>query len=189
MTARRAVFATAALLVSGSAAAHTGVGSVGGLASGLLHPIAGWDHLLAAVAVGLWAARHQGRKAFLLPLAFLSAMTAGIALGLGEIALPGVEPTILASLIIFGGALVFSRQAPAGLAAGVLAAFAIFHGYAHGAEATASAALTTYGFGLLLTTALLHGTGALAGRLLHPLVIRFAGAAIGTAGLWMFAAG
>ncbi|WP_303901517.1 HupE/UreJ family protein [Thiohalomonas denitrificans] len=189
MTARSVMFAIAALLASGIAAAHTGTGLGAGFGSGLLHPIVGWDHLLAAVAVGLWAARHPSRTALMLPLVFLGAMTTGIVLGLGGAMLPGAEPAILGSLIVFGGALVLKRRIPAGLAAAVLALFAVFHGNAHGAEMPIAARLFTYGSGLLLATAILHGTGILAGRLAHPLVLRWVGVAIGSVGLWMLAAG
>ena len=44
------------LLASGTALAHPG--HDGGLAAGLAHPFTGLDHLLAMVAVGLWAAQQ-----------------------------------------------------------------------------------------------------------------------------------
>ncbi|HRE53558.1 MAG TPA: HupE/UreJ family protein, partial [Candidatus Competibacter sp.] len=49
-----------------------------GFAAGLLHPLTGLDHLLAMVAVGLFAARAAGPK--LAPATFVLAM----ALGAGE---------------------------------------------------------------------------------------------------------
>lgn len=39
-----------------AAEAHTGQGVIGGFSSGFLHPITGWDHVVAMVAVGLWGA-------------------------------------------------------------------------------------------------------------------------------------
>ena len=39
-----------------AAHAHSSEGIAGGLASGFLHPILGFDHLVAMVAVGLWGA-------------------------------------------------------------------------------------------------------------------------------------
>lgn len=187
MIVRRALFATALLVVSGTAAAHTGTGS--GLGGGLLHPILGWDHLLAAFAVGLWAARERSRAVILLPVAFLAAMSVGIVLGIGGIALPGVEPALLLSLVVVGAALAFTRRAPLGVAAALLATFGTFHGFAHGAESAAASLLTTYGLGLLTATAALHGLGLLAGRCTSSLAMRMTGAAIGSAGLWALVAG
>ena len=49
--------------------------------AGLSHPMGGADHLLAMVAVGLWAASIGGRAVWALPLTFIAAMIAGGALG------------------------------------------------------------------------------------------------------------
>lgn len=38
------------------ALAHTGEGYGGGFIAGFTHPILGWDHVAAMVAVGLWGA-------------------------------------------------------------------------------------------------------------------------------------
>ncbi len=191
MTARRAtrLLAVLGLLASGSALAHTGSHLGSGFAAGLAHPLLGWDHLLAAVAVGLGAARHRGRTVWHLPAAFLAAMVVGIVLGAGGFALPMVEPALLASLVIFGAALALPKQVPLAIAAGLMGLFALFHGHAHGIEMPASAVLAAYGPGLLLATGLLHGLGLLTGRLAHPLAVRIAGLAIGTTGAWMLAAG
>ena len=48
--------AAAAILLPGAALAHTGVGVAGGLLSGFAHPIFGFDHVVAMIAVGLWGA-------------------------------------------------------------------------------------------------------------------------------------
>ena len=42
--------------LAGVALAHEGGGHVGGFSSGFMHPLLGWDHVLAMVAVGLWGA-------------------------------------------------------------------------------------------------------------------------------------
>ena len=49
------------LATSTAAFAHPGH-NVSGFAAGLMHPFSGLDHLLAMVAVGLWAAQGGGRK-------------------------------------------------------------------------------------------------------------------------------
>ena len=61
------VFAVA-LLASGPAAAHTGAGVPGGLVSGFLRPLSGWDHLVAMVAVGLWGAQLGRLGLWVLPV-------------------------------------------------------------------------------------------------------------------------
>lgn len=187
MTMKRIAMVSAGLLVSGSAVAHTATEVGTGFVAGLMHPIAGWDHLLAAVAVGLWAARHRGRRMWVLPAAFLVAMLGGFVLALGGLALPAIEPAILISLVVLGAALAMPRTAPLGLAAATVAAFALFHGSAHGSEVPTAALLATYGPALLLATAVLHGVGVAAGRMAHPLVTRVAGAALGGAGVWLLA--
>ncbi|NBQ70826.1 MAG: hypothetical protein EBU46_19145 [Nitrosomonadaceae bacterium] len=41
--------------------AHTGDGPHNGWLHGFTHPLSGLDHMLAMVAVGLWAAQAHGR--------------------------------------------------------------------------------------------------------------------------------
>ena len=49
--------------------------------SGVLHPITGWDHVIAMVAVGLWGA-FLGRPAiWVLPVVFPLVMAFGGAMG------------------------------------------------------------------------------------------------------------
>ena len=50
------------------ALAHTGHGATSGLAAGFTHPLLGLDHLLAMIAVGLFAAARGGKALWLVPL-------------------------------------------------------------------------------------------------------------------------
>jgi len=59
-----------ALLPLASAFAHTGTGVAVGLGSGFLHPITGFDHLVAMVAVGLWGAQLGNPAIWVLPITF-----------------------------------------------------------------------------------------------------------------------
>ena len=59
MTLKRILGALALLLTPALAFAHPGHGD-NGLMAGICHPISGLDHLLAMLAVGLWAAQQQG---------------------------------------------------------------------------------------------------------------------------------
>ena len=141
-----------ALLASASVArAHPG-GVVHDLAHGLAHPWLGLDHLLAALAVGLFAAQRGGRAVWLLPATFLLALVAGGAAG---VALPAVEPTLLASLLVLGLAVASAARPPLPLAVAATALFALAHGHAHGTE---SAGVAAFG-GVVLSTAGLHALG------------------------------
>ena len=51
--------AAALLLTPALAFAHPGHGD-NGLVAGISHPLGGIDHLLAMLAVGLWAAQQKG---------------------------------------------------------------------------------------------------------------------------------
>ena len=148
--------------LAGPALAHSGHGD-----SGLLHPFTGVDHVLAAVAVGVWASLLSGRKAalaVLVPSAFLIMMAAGATAGFAGIKLPLVEAAILASVLVVGGLIVVGVRLPAVLAMAVVGVFAVFHGYAHAVEAPSSAPVP-YVFGLVVSTALLESAGLLLGWL------------------------
>ena len=168
------------LALPGAAFAHTGVGAHGSpLAAGLLHPLLGPDHLLAMVAVGLFAAMTGGRAVWALPASFVGGMVAGGLLGFGGAALPVVEPAILASVILLGLAIAFALRPPLALACGAVALFGTAHGYAHGLEGPALGG-AAYAAGFVLATATLHGLGLALGR---PRIVRALGALTAVAGL------
>jgi urease accessory protein len=146
------------LLLPGAALAHAGGGVEPGLVAGLMHPLGGADHLLAMVAVGLWAGQIGGRALWALPLGFVTAMLAGGALGMAGLGGLAVEPMILASVIILGAAAALALRLPMPVALAAVALFGAAHGHAHGAEAPA-AGLLSYAAGFALVTAGLHGLG------------------------------
>ncbi len=192
--------ASAAVLASGPALAHPGhdVASVGAsLASGLLHPLTGADHLLAMVAVGVWSALAAGAGSGVLrvPLAFVALMLVGAALGLAGLALPAVEPMIAASLLVVGLLVALRARLPAGVAMALVGGFALFHGYAHGAELPASAgalpAVLAYVGGFALATMALHLAGIAAGTVLRrhaPWLARALGAGVALYGVGLMVA-
>ena len=113
--------------------AHTG-GITGGLFSGFFHPITGWDHVVAMVAVGLWGA-FLGRPAiWILPVVFPLVMAIGGALGILGVPLPQVETGIAVSAIVLGLVVALAVRPPLWIAAVIVGIFAIFHGHAHGTE-------------------------------------------------------
>lgn len=184
----RPAVAAGLALAAGSAAAHTGEHSISGFASGFTHPFAGLDHLLAMVAVGLWAVKQGGRALWAVPTAFVLAMVAGgVLAGWGGAPLPHLETGIAASVLVLGLAVLMRRQIPVTLGAAVAAGFALFHGYAHGLEMPQAAAPALYGLGFVTATAALHAAG-IAGALFGRQAIHFAGAVIAASGaalLWL----
>jgi urease accessory protein len=166
--------------------AHPGHG--GGFAAGFAHPFIGIDHLLALLAVGIWAARqHDGARRGIAVLVLL-AMAAGALAAFAGLTLPAIEPMLAASLVITGLALASgARQAgAAGLA--IVALFAFFHGHAHGAEAV-GAAMGAYVAGLLLASAALQGVGQWLGSVLRAPALRWAGTGVAAAGALIWVAG
>ena len=159
----RALSAAAALaLLASPAAAHLPHGQYGSLAAGFTHPLFGLDHVLAMVAVGLWASLIGGRAMLGVPAAFVGAMAVGFGLALGGVPMPAVEPAILASTIVLGLAVAAALRLDAALVAFVVAAFGLFHGHAHGGELGGAGALR-FGLGFVLATALLHAAGVALG--------------------------
>jgi len=174
-----------------SASAHPGVaGHVHGFSAGLLHPVTGLDHLLAMIAVGFFAAQRGGRALWVVPGMFLAMMTvAGFAGMFFPARLPFAEQAIAASVLVFG--LLIATPARLSLTAGtaIVGWFALFHGYAHGAEMPASATGWLYGLGFLSTTAVLHLVGIGAGWSIRqtgsPAWSRYPGIAVAAGGLYL----
>jgi urease accessory protein len=159
-TALRAVSALlATALLPASAFAHTGVGAAGGFGHGFMHPIGGLDHILAMVAVGMFAARLGGRALWLVPAAFVGMMAMGGLAGVSGVSLAFVEIGIAASVLVLGLAVAFRWSLPVAAAMALVGFFAVFHGHAHGSEMPASASGLAYGLGFMLATALLHAAG------------------------------
>lgn len=159
----RLLLALAILALSPTIAfAHTGIGHPAGFFHGFEHPIGGMDHVLAMVAVGVFAFVLGGRALWQVPLSFVGMMIAGFALGVAQIEVPFVELGIALSSVVIGAAAALGRPMPVALAMGLVGVFAIFHGHAHGAEMPETAAGLTYALGFVIATALLHAAGILA---------------------------
>lgn len=163
-------------------------------AAGFTHPFMGIDHILAMVAIGLWAAMLGGRALLTVPAAFVGVMVLGFLSALFGMPLPFVEPVILASVVVLGLAIAFALPVSPLLGAVIAGFFAFFHGHAHGGE-MGGAAFFTFGVGFVLATILLHalgiGFGLGAGSLLKGsagrLCMRVAGGATAVGGLLLMA--
>ncbi|NKE46654.1 HupE/UreJ family protein [Roseomonas frigidaquae] len=174
----RRLLTLAALLAPMPALAHEGGAHVHGFLAGFLHPVGGLDHVLAMVAVGLWAGLLAGRATWALPAGFLGAMVVGFGLGAGGIGLPMVEAGILASVIILGALVAAAARFPLAAAVPLVAVFGLLHGHAHGTELGGQGALG-YAAGFIVATAALHALGVFGARAItNQLVVRVAGVAM-----------
>ncbi len=174
------------LASAGPALAHGGGDVAGGFVGGFAHPLFGPDHVAAMVAVGLWGAVLGPPALWQLPVAFPLMMAFGGVLGIAAVPLPRVELGIAVSAIVLGVMVALPVRAPLGLAAAVVAAFAILHGYAHGAELPPGADAVAFSAGFVIATGLLHVCGIAFGLLARwpggLLAVRLAGAGIAGAG-------
>jgi len=158
------VFAATLLLAPALAAAHVGQGDVsGGFLAGVKHPIFGFDHVIAMVAVGIWGAQLGPPAIWVLPVTFPLVMAFGGVLGGLGVPIPGIEIGIAISAIALGCMVAFAVRPPLWVAAVMVGVFAIFHGYAHGAELPDTANAISYAVGFVVATGSLHAFGILLG--------------------------
>jgi urease accessory protein len=189
------VAAVFVLLFSATAAfAHPGHDTGPAGAAGFAHPFSGWDHLLAMIAVGLWATQLGGRAKWLVPASFLAAMLLGGALAAADVTVRLAEQGVLTSVLVLGVLVAIAARLPLAAAAAIVGLFAIFHGYAHVSDMRPRDALSAYAPGFLLSTALLNLAGLGLGTLLQKahlnVLTRICGGvvAIAAVALWITAA-
>ncbi len=173
------------LCAASPAFSHSG-GVIGGLQSGMLHPVTGLDHVVAMVAVGLWGGILGGAALWQLPVIFPIAMAFAGALGALGVPVPGIEIGIALSGLVLGLAVFFMLRPPIGLAAAIVGLFALFHGHAHGTELPEAANPLFYALGFVVATGTLHLAGIAFGTLMKwpsgRIAVRAAGAGIAVAG-------
>lgn len=170
----RVMLAVAVSLLTPSLAfAHTGHGDVAGFMHGLEHPIGGLDHVFAMFAVGVLAFVLGGRALLVVPLGFVGMMLTGFILGLAQVHLPLVEGAVALSSIVIGVMAATQRRVPVAVATALVGAFAVFHGFAHGAEMPVSASGLGYALGFVISTAVLHIAGIGASMALARLSDRY----------------
>lgn len=167
--------------------AHTFGAEGAGWWNGVVHPLIGPDHLLAMVAVGIWAVQLGGTAIWRLPLAFVGMMSlAAVAAAYGPV-LPFLETGIALSVLILGGLVLYAARLPVGLDLLAIASLAVFHGYAHGLEMPEADSALLYGLGFVFSTVLLHLLGivlALGARRV-PGLARLGGLSIALAGVYL----
>jgi len=186
--ALRSVTGIALTLAPATALAHVEGGTAAGFAAGFHHPISGWDHILAMVAVGLWGAQLGQPAIWLLPVTFPMMMAFGGMLGLVGVPLPHVELGIAASALVLGLLVAAEAKPPIALCMVVVGTFAVFHGHAHGTELQPGTSAMAYSIGFVVATGCLHLAGIAIG-LAHRWqagrrLLRVAGAAVAAAGVF-----
>jgi len=196
MRSRFKVSGLAMLLVPamlGTADAHPGHRDVHGFVQGLVHPVSGVDHILAMVMVGVFAAQLGGRAIWLVPASFVAVMLLGGVLGVAGLHVPFLEFGIALSVLVLGSIVAFRLSAAVPAAMALVGCFALFHGFAHGAEIPETVGGLDYGLGFVAATVLLHAAGVgfglgtgwtKAGRML----VRAAGALAAIVGLALIGA-
>lgn len=172
------------------AQAHTGQGATSGFWHGVTHPTGGLDHILAMVAVGIWATQIGGKALWVVPLSFVGVMALSGIAGAAGIPLPLVEQGIVLSVLVLGVLIATTAKFPVPVSATIVGLLAIFHGYAHGAEMPDNTTGLLYGLGFIISTVLLHaigiGAGWLAQRFTKEQVIRYVGGAIALSSLYLW---
>ena len=154
-----AAFAAGAMLAPAAAFAHPGLDHIHGIVSGFVHPFGGIDHIMAMIAIGVFAAQLGGCALWLVPLAFVGTIAAAGAFGMAGYSIPYIETGIALSVLAIGAAIALRLHVPTIFAMAAAGLFAVFHGQAHGVEIPASLSGLGDGLGFVVATALLHGIG------------------------------
>jgi urease accessory protein len=190
----RSLLALLCLSAPGLALAHEANSlPFGSFLAGLTHPVLGLDHFLAMVSVGMVSAQIGGRAIWTVPATFVGVMAIGGVLGLLGVGLTAIEAGIAFSVLILGTAIAVDRKLPVALAMGAVSVFAVFHGYAHGAEMPSVAEPVRYAAGFMTGTTALHVLGVIIGDISQhyargKLLLRLAGGVIAGAGSWFLLA-
>jgi urease accessory protein len=193
---RKAIFTTVSALAIFTpllASAHPGLpGHSHGFVNGFAHPFSGLDHLLAMMAVGLWAAQQGGKAIWQVPLAFLSAMILGGIfgmMGLGECSM--MDQAIAVTVLVMGIMVATATRMPLSSGMLLVSIFALFHGYAHGAEMPAASSSFLYAAGFIFATAILQVTGICLGLIARNRnsmnLVRSGGWVIAVSGIYLIA--
>ncbi len=115
-------------------------------------------------------------------------MAMGGFLGFLGVTLPYVELGIASSVVILGLLVALASRLPLAASMGLVGLFALFHGYAHGAEIAAESNALWYSLGFLLATATLHIGGVGIALATRQNLLRVSGAAIAASGVLLLAA-
>lgn len=182
------IFLLLALLFSSTNLfAHPLLGTQSGFSNGFFHPLSGLDHILAMLAVGIWAAQMGGKAKWIIPISFVGLMSVGGVLGMNNLNLPFAEIGILVSVVVLGVLILAGVRLPMLISSILVGVFALCHGHTHGTELPAAASGFTYAIGFALTTIVLHlsgiGFGSSVNKFANEKIVKLSGALIAVAGL------
>ncbi|MGF1702194.1 HupE/UreJ family protein [Photobacterium makurazakiensis] len=164
---KKTLFAFLGLIASSSVYAHPGhshhsTGMLDSFWAGLVHPITGFDHLIMLLAVGFIAMQYkpQAQQKHFMVMAVIC-MVAGMGLGAATGFVTGIELLIIASIFIAALA-VYQKQVKTAKVSTLISSAAVllvlFHGWAHGLEASGvSLAVFASGMALAATAIILCG--------------------------------
>ncbi|GAB4355872.1 MAG: HupE/UreJ family protein [Gammaproteobacteria bacterium] len=184
---RTILFVLLMLVIAPAAQAHE-VAKGGGFMLGLLHPVLGFDHLLAMVSVGILSTQFGGRAIWQVPATFVVIMVVGGVLGIQGVGVPSVETGIAVSVMVLGAALAIGRKIHLGVCLLFVGLFALFHGHAHGVEMPHVADPKLYAAGFVTGTAAIHILGVAIGLVAERIPqgvagLRYVGAGIAGIGV------
>src|SRR5258708_30504985 len=128
------VVSLVSILATAPAWAHFGSAIGGGWREGFAHPFSGLDHVVAMIAVGLWATQMPRPALWLLPVIFPLFMAVGVSLVPAGLALPRAEDGAAISVALLGVLLAVAARPPLAVGAAGTALFRFVHGSSHRAE-------------------------------------------------------
>ncbi|WP_051035812.1 HupE/UreJ family protein [Photobacterium marinum] len=183
----RMVATLGALGTSGSVWAHDSGASLAGgdvsdrlisaFYSGIIHPLTGFDHLVMLIGIGLIAAQYKKLRtnnSGLGPILMaLICMLVGLGMGAFAGEVNGVEPMIIGSVFVVAitalslNRFSVSKHRVLSLLPAIAAMMLIFHGWAHGAEASGQS-LLAFAPGMLVGAGFLSSVGFMLGRVMVP---------------------
>ncbi len=143
------------------AQAHSGGIHLHGFAEGFVHPFSGIDHIIAMIAVGVWAKQRGGNSLYLLPFTFVAVMGLAALVGMTGVEIIGTEAGIMASNAALIALVLISSRFSTAVSMAIVGFFALFHGISHGAEMPMATETLSYMAGFIGATSLLHGIGLL----------------------------
>lgn len=156
-----------------------------GFAAGAMHPLAGLDHILGMMAIGLWAGYVGGNARWAWPLAFVGFAGLGAFVGYSGVDIQALEILIAASVIALG-ILLFAGMQIAAVSGVLISGTAGFiHGYSHGVEMPSGVGVASFFAGFLLATAFLHGTGFFISLRLNDVLRRLVGGLVAACGAYL----
>ena len=188
LATRAALSAAMLALAAQTASAHPIQFHAGGFAAGLAHPLLGLDHVLAMIAMGVWAAQC-GRMVLL--TAFVAAIGLGGALAMTGVALPNLEAGVAATVLAIGLLIALAIRLRLSVGVPLAMLFALWHGNAHGLAMSAMTDPLFYTLGFVAASSVLLVAGFCAGGWIaaRPPRARTFGACIVAAGALLLAGG